>query len=453
MTGGTLFNTANASRSFAGVSIDSRTIKTGQLFVAIRGENNDGHDYIKAALDRGAVGIISDVNYAGIDRIHSDIAVVAVPDTHQAMLAMARNYRDSIHTRFVGITGSNGKTTTREFTYQLLRAVTENVYRSPGNLNNLYGVPLAMFAIPQSSETAVMELGISTKKEMPVLASIVRPDVIVITNVGPTHLEFLESVEEVARAKLELVRAVSEDVPVILNADDKILIREALKVRTNFTTFAVEGDADFRPDAVTEETAGVNLTKIDGHSFRLPLPGTHQVYNLLAAYAAFKTLGYSLEGVNTLEIPFETTPMRGQMISRSGFTFMIDCYNANPESVRAGLAAFSGLPAEGRRVLVLGDMLELGTKAGFYHREVGRMLTEYEFDLALLVGTLSKDIMNEAVRLGIPQEKFRYYDNAVVCAQEISNYLVKGDFVFVKASRSVGLEAVINAVLGIEGDA
>ena len=445
-TGGTLLSTVNAARKFAGVSIDSRTVRKGQLFVAIRGPNDDGHSYIDAALKNGAAGVVSRLEYHGLEGIPDNVAVVTVPDTHEAMLTLARDYRKQLSARFVAITGSNGKTTTKEFTYRLLEAANVNCFRSPGNLNNLYGVPLAVFAIPWQTEIAVLELGISTMSEMPLLASLVEPDVIAITNVGPSHLQFLESVEAVAKAKLELVQTAAADVPVILNADDKLLMREARKCRPDFITFATDSEADFRPQSVQPEENGASIVRIDGVSFRLTLPGKHQVCNLLAAYAMVKTLGYSLEGVDTMAIQLETSPMRGQVVRRDGITIFADCYNANPESVRAGLDAFFDRLGGGRRVLILGDMLELGDQAAYYHRELGQQLAEREFDLAVLVGPLSKHVMEEATHRGKPQGKFLHFADAESCAHAVSGCVRDGDLVFVKASRGVGLEAVIDAM-------
>ncbi len=439
-------STANAARKFAGVSIDSRTVRKGQLFVAIRGPSDDGHSYIGAALKNGAAGIVSRLEYPGLEGIPDNVAVVTVPDTHEAMLRLARDYRKLLPARFVAITGSNGKTTTKEFTHRLLQAASADCFRSPGNLNNLYGVPLAIFAIPLQTEVAVLELGISTMNEMPRLASLVEPDVIAVTNVGPSHLQFLDSVEAVAKAKLQLVQAAAADVPVILNADDKLLLREARKCRPDFVTFATDSEADFRPQSVQPEENGASIVRIDGVSFRLTLPGRHQVSNLLAAYAIVKTLGYSLEGVDTMDIPLETPPMRGQVVHRDGITIFADCYNANPESVRAGLDAFFDWPGGGRRVLILGDMLELGDQAAHYHREIGRQLVEREFDLAVLVGPLSKHVMEEATRRGLPEGKFLHFADAASCARTVSGCVKDGDLVFVKASRGIGLEVVINAM-------
>jgi len=444
--GGTLYHTGGASRSFRGVSIDSRSTRTGELFVAIRGDNKDGHDFVDQAIERGASGIVIEFTYQKIDNIRGDIAVVVVHNSHEAMMRLAKMYRETSRARFVAISGSNGKTTTKELAFHLISAVKEHTYCSPGNLNNLYGAPLALFSMPSDTTVAVMELGISTPGEMTRLANIVRPDIIVITNVGPSHLEFLDSVEAVARAKLELVKAVSDDVPVIVNADDPVLMAEAQKQRRDLTTFAVDGEADFKPRSVEQKDINTTLVTIDGHAFRLPLAGKHQVYNLLAAYAAFKTLGLTFKNVDTLRITLDTAPMRGQIIRKNEITFFADCYNANPNSVKAGLEAFFEMSRGIRRIVILGDMLELGDSAIAYHREIGHILSKYTFDLAVFVGNLSKYTMQEALAHGVPEGTVKHYDSTDESAYALSEYLTAGDFVFIKASRGIGLEIIIDAV-------
>ena len=449
ITGGTLYNAGNASRSFRGVSIDSRSTKADELFFAIRGVRNDGHDFIDQAVQKGASGIVAELTYPKLDHIE-DVAVVAVHNSHEAMIKLAKYYRETSRARFVAITGSNGKTTTKELAFRLINTVEGHVYCSPGNLNNLYGVPLALFAMPANTAVAVMELGISTPGEMTRLAEVIRPDVIVITNVGPSHLEFLDSVEAVARAKLELVEAASEDVPVIVNADDAVLMAEARKLRGNLITFAVDNEADVTPESIKREDPGASLVTIDSHTFQLPLAGKHQVYNLLAAYAAFCALGLTFENYDTLSVSLGTVPMRGQIMRRGNITFFADCYNANPDSVKAALQAFFEMPGGKRRIVILGDMLELGAGGATYHREIGRVLSKHSFDLAVFVGDLSKHAMREVLSSGMEKHKVRHYDNSHECARSMVEYFRENDFVFVKASRGIGLEAVIDAVEQIE---
>jgi UDP-N-acetylmuramoyl-tripeptide--D-alanyl-D-alanine ligase len=445
ITGGRLCNPAHSSRMFTGVSIDSRSIHTGELFFAVRGQKHDGHDFIAQAVKSGAGGIVVEYTYTNLDTVSGNVPVVTVHSSHEAMMTLAKKYRETSRARFAAVTGSNGKTTTKELAVRLLRAVEEHVYGSPGNLNNLYGAPLALFAMPAETKVAIMEMGISTPGEMTRLAQIIQPALVLITNVGPSHLEFLHTVQEVAQAKLELVKVVSQDEPVILNADDAVLMAEAKKIRNKFTTFAIDAKADFRPDKFETTDNGTTQVSIEGHTFQLPLVGKHQVYNLVAAYALFRTLGFSFERVDTSRIPLGTAPWRGQIVRRGSVTFLADCYNANPDSVKAGLKAYFDTPGGKRRVVILGDMLELGKSAEEYHREVGRLLAGHVFDLAVFVGDLSRHAMKEAVASGVPKGNVRHYRDAHECSHAMKRFLSDGDFVYVKGSRGVGLEAVLDA--------
>ena len=445
MAGGTLYNADAADTWFTGVAIDSRTVRPGELFVAVRGEKHDGHDYIRQAIERGAVGVLSDVSYPSLDEISRQAAVVTVKDTHEAMMILAEKYRETCPARFIGITGSNGKTTTKELAYQLIHAVEPHVYRSPGNFNNLFGMPLALFAMPPEARVAVMEMGISLPGEMTRLTRIVKPDIIAVTNVGPSHLQFLTSVEGVARAKLEMVTASRPDVPVIVNADSPVLMNEARKIRDDLITFGVEHDATFRPERVESDARGGKVVSINGCRFRLALFGRHQIYNLLAAFAIFKTLGYDCRALDTETILLESAPMRGEELVSRDITIIADCYNANPDSVRSALESFEQRSFDGRRVLILGDMLELGENEAQYHRDIGRQVAAMHSDLLILIGPRSEYIEQQAVHDGVAKARILHFDNAEKCASVITDLLRPGDLVLIKGSRGIGLERVIDA--------
>ncbi len=452
MMGGKLRGENNASVVFSGVSIDSRTLKPGEMFVAVRGDRTDGHKYVSQALERGAAGIVTEESWPQFDTVPAGIPAIEVDNSHEAMMTLAEKHRQSLPARFVGITGSNGKTTTKELTYCLLGAVDKNVYRSPGNYNNLFGMPLALFAMPRETGVAVMEMGISVPGEMACLTRMVKPDVIVITNVGPSHLQFLSSVEGVARAKLELVVNSPENVPVIVNGDNEVLLQEASKIRSDITTFGLDAPATFRADKIESGTDGVTVVEIEGHTFRLPLFGRYQVYNLLAGYAAFRALGYTCDGIDTEKIAFATAPWRGEKVTREGITFIVDCYNANPDSVRAGLESFAGQQVAGRKVVVLGDMLELGKNEREYHHQIGHLAGELAPDHLILTGPLSTETMAGAIAAGFDRTRLTHFERAADTAAFAREFLTAGDLVFVKGSRGIGLEAVVN-VFEAEGKA
>jgi len=453
MLDGKLVTGKNAERTFTGVSIDTRTIKKGELFFALRGENHDGHNFTTQAVENGAAGIVVERSFPGLNEIATRTTVVTVDNSHEAMMALAVKYRDEVKAVYLAITGSNGKTTTKELIFNLLQTVTTDVYRSPGNFNNLYGLPLALFALPHKTRVAVMELGISIPGEMTRLARIVKPDAVVITNVGPTHLETLGTVEGVARAKLELVSASSPDTPVIINGDNDILVNETKKIRRDMITFGVEKKADFMPLAIDEDNRRGTVIRIDKHTFRLPLFGGYQVYNFLAAYAAVRTLGYDFKNIDTESIVFETVPMRGQFVEHHGVTFIADCYNANPESVVSGLKSLAAQRNDRRRIIILGDMLELGDDEEKYHRQIGRLLSEQKFDIAVLVGPLSKYTNEEFLDAGGDATKVMCFPAAATCAEEMLRVFREDDLVYVKGSRGIGLEVVIDTFSDKGGDA
>jgi UDP-N-acetylmuramoyl-tripeptide--D-alanyl-D-alanine ligase len=342
--------------------------------------------------------------------------------------------------KFIGITGSNGKTTTKEFTYNLIKSVEKETYCSPGNFNNLFGVPLAMFNIPENSKVAVMELGISTKDEMPKLAEVVKPDVILFTNVGPSHLEFLSTVTDVARAKLTLLEKAPKNVPAIINADDSVLMMEALKLRDDLITFGLNKKADFTIDSLEQDNHGNSLITIENHKFKMPLFGKHHAYNLLAAYAVFKTMGYDFGNINTESIKFDSAPMRGQIEIKDGIKFIVDCYNANPDSVKSGLESFHDFKTDQRKVVIIGDMLELGTDSIKYHKEIGSIVSKYDFDLLVTVGEHSKYIKDEANTINSIS-----YNTSDDAFEDIKNILKENDLVYVKGSRGVALEKILTA--------
>ena len=449
---GKLLPLKSVSEIFAGVSIDSRVVKSGELFIAIRGERNDGHAFIDEALKNGAHGLLVDNRFEETESASHKTAVVVVENTHEAMMELARNYRSKCNAKVVGITGSNGKTTTKEYTFALLKAVEKNIYRSTGNLNNLFGAPLAIFAMPQNTSVAVMEMGISVTGEMTRLARIVQPDLALITNIGPSHLEFLSSVEDVARAKLEIVASENSNCPLIINADDELLLREAKKVKSDLITFALDAKADFKVDSIKKIDDSRQKVIINGKSFMLNSIGRHQVYNFLAAYAAVCTLGYNFENVATEKVELSSAPMRGETLELNGIRIINDAYNANPDSVKAGLEAFELLTQKGRRILILGDMLELGEEAVKYHERLGKSLKDFNFDLALLVGLLSGAVITGAVKAGIDKEKLIGFTDSSAAVSEVVHLLKHGDLVYIKGSRGIGLEKIIGLLRSRKGN-
>ncbi|MBD3403573.1 hypothetical protein GF420_11805, partial [candidate division GN15 bacterium] len=289
----------------------------------------------------------------------------------------------------------------------------------------------------------VFELGISTPGEMAKLAVILGPQLVLITNVGPSHLEFLGSVEQVAKEKLSLLEG-SPDARLIVNADNAILMAEAAKTGREIVTFGIDNEADWRPDSIESDREGNTRVVIEGNPFRVPLFGRHQVSNLLAAYAITRELGYSFKDVNTGSITLSTAPLRGERLELHGVTIIADCYNANPDSVTAGLRSLTRLQRSGRLFVVLGDMLELGEHSRDYHRQVGTLLATLDYDRVLLVGPLSTAILDGALEGGASPSRLTHYETADACADILTDELGAGDLLYVKGSRGIGLEKLID---------
>ncbi len=441
LTGGTLYNSHRASQQLVGVSIDSRSLEAGMMFCAIAGEQHDGHDFIRAAVDRGASGLMVSHRYPELTQLSGDLPVIAVSDTHRGLIKLSCAYRDRVNPVRIGLTGSNGKTTTKEMAYALAHSVDPTTYRSAGNWNNLYGIPLAWCAMPNGTTTAIMEMGISRPGEMAQLAPLVKPGIAAVLNIGPAHLEHLGSLENIAREKLQLISA-SEQPQLWLNADDDLLIRIATESRLEFKTFGLSPAANITPDQIVSAGFATTVT-IRGQVFNLPMVGEHQVRNLLAAYALVTSAGLSLDTIATESISFSTTSLRGERIAVNGMTFVVDCYNANPASMRSGLTTFANSPTTGRRVAIVGDMLELGNRAEQFHREIGQLIAGLEIDVVIVVGSLGATIADEAEASGFAVDSIYRFASSSELNGSISQLLQAQDTVYLKASRGVGLETVI----------
>jgi len=450
---GRLLNDQFASSVFEGISIDSRTIEPSQLFVAIRGQNNDGHNYIDNALKNHSAGVLVSSDYSGKHELIERIPAVEADDTHKALMNLARAYRSQVNSTIIGVTGSNGKTTTKEFIYGMVHYYNNNAYRSPGNLNNLFGLPLAIFRMPEACEFGVFELGISIPGEMTDLANIIKPDIAVITNVGPTHLETLGSIEGVARAKCELIDEMASDKPVLVNADDPILMHAARKKHHELITFGVNNSADFMAKLIGVDSDGMTKIEIENKQIKINLFGEHQVYNVIAAYAVCKLLELNINPDDLNNIDFDFGPYRGQIENIEGLIVIADCYNANPVSLESGLKSFrkyiDSPELSGRRsIAIVGDMLELGSDAEEYHRKIGRLLAELNFDRVYAVGELARETRNAAINSGYAENKINFFEKTDDAGEALLSDIERGNILFLKASRGIGLDKILTLLRG-----
>ncbi len=430
----------------SGVSTDSRSVRPGDLFVALRGASRDGGDFVADAAARGAAAAVV------AKEVPETIPQILVADTLEALRILARARRKEFAGPVVAVTGSCGKTTTKD----LIAAVVSRKYRvrvAPGNYNNEVGVPLSILALEGDDEALVLELAVSAPAEMAPLADAAAPTVGVITNVAPTHLEFFGNVEAVRREKMALLNYVKPGGTAVLNADDPLVASAASELvnGVKVVTFGTDPNANVRAGNLTAEGfRGSTFELAGGTKVELPLPGSYNVMNALAAAA----VGYVL-GVPEEDIAAGLSSSRGRELRSSvvidgrGVTFFVDCYNSSPQAAKAALAFVATAPAEGRRVAVLGDMLELGAARESAHRDVGEFAATAGFDVVAGLGEGGRLIAEGARAGGMAPEAAPHFGDKGALARFLAERLKAGDVVLVKASRGVRLEEVLDE-LGVD---
>ncbi len=436
----------------AGVSINSRTVARGELFVAIHGPRHDGHDFVVAALEAGALaGVVAADRLPGYAEPHRS-KLLAVPDPLAALQGLAQAVRTGWGRRLAAVTGSAGKTTTKEILAALL-AARFRVLKSEGNLNNEYGLPLQLLRLDEADEAAVVELGMSHAGELKRLAEIARPDVGVVTRVAPVHLEFFASVEEIALAKRELIEGLAgRESVAVLNADDPLVSRFALVAPGRVVTFGIEARADFRAENIQDR--GLDGTEFDflGPEGRarlsLPLAGRHNISNALAALAAASVWGVGAAEARKIFPKLEATGMRGRVLHYdAGFTVINDCYNSNPVALAAMVGLLTSTPAAGRHILAAGEMLELGPASAELHREAGRAAAAPQtLDWIIGVQGDAENLVRGAVAAGHPAARAKFCALSADAGAFLENLVERGDVILVKGSRGVKMERIVEAL-------
>lgn len=441
-TGETGRDSGGDSVSFGGVSIDSRTVSAGDLFVAIRGEHLDGHDFAAAAIDAGASAAV--VAAEGARSLQAlDLPLIIVPDPLVALTRLATAARQRSGARIVAVTGSVGKTTTKELIRQVLETQGK-IHFSPASYNNLWGVPLSLARMPADARFAVLEVGMNHAGEIEPLARLVRPHVAVITHVSPVHLEFLRDLDAVAAAKAEVFAGLEPRGIAVLGADHDRVDWLAEKARQSgayrVVTYGVADDAEVRVDVATGRVRlGERELTLD-----LALPGGHSLVNAAAALAIASLFDVPLEpAVRALERA-KAGPGRGVVHRLAASVTLIDeSYNANPASMRAALAVLGNQPAAGRRIAVLGDMLELGAAAPKHHAALSEAILAAGVQKVFLVGSEMKSLA-DALPAGIVAE---HAATAAEIRDKLLNLLASGDVVMVKGSNAIGLSALVEAII------
>ncbi len=430
------------NRPADGVSHDTRSLEKGDLFFAVKGDSFDGHTFIQTAFEKGAAGVVASTfskNPAGEYRL-----ILRVEDTVQAMGNLARHIRELRgNTVTVGITGSNGKTTSKELVTAALSLKFPAV-KSPGNFNNFIGVPLSIFSMDPDAHFAVIEMGTSAAGEIAYLAGIACPDIAVVTNVGDSHLEFLKSRKGVAEEKGDLYRALKPEGTGVVNNDDEYagFFREIIP--GNVITFGLENRSDINGDVIHSDENGFILRVNDSWEYRCPLKGRHNALNVCAALAVCSAAGFDpgdfTEAFENIEIP----GMRMERTTVRGIRIINDAYNANPQSMKAGFEFLREYPVSNgtRKILVCGDMKELGNAAGDLHYETGRLITAETADVLITVGSDSAEIERGACE-NTPHPQTVHCSSAEEAGKVLFDTAEPGDVVLIKASRSMGLETIL----------
>ena len=430
-----------------GVSIDTRKIGSGNLFVPFKGENVDGHQFVRHAIDNGASAALWDIN---VPNPPEDIPVIVVEDPLLALQSLANQYRHELDLKVVGITGSNGKTTTKDIVANLL-SVKYRVHKTQGNYNNHIGLPLTILSLPRDSEVAVLEMGMSGFGEIELLSEISQPDAAIITNIGESHLQDLGSREGIAKAKLEIVKGLKPD-GLFAYYGDEPLLQEGVKGigLKNMETFGRSESNNIYPTKIEMNNQGsyFETSVAEGETFFLPVLGQHNIHNALAGILIARHFGLTVqemkEGLQSLKL----TQMRMEMVEgKKGESIINDAYNASPTSMKAAIGLVSELEGFRTKILVLGDMLELGDQEEEFHQEIGHLIDQEKIQQVFTFGRLGTFIAKGALE-NFPEERVHSYMDKESLTDELSS-LIKGDeLILFKASRGMKLEEIIEGLKG-----
>lgn len=451
----------DANSRISGVSVDSRTIKPNELFVAIRGRRFDGHSFIPQARRRGAGAIL----FSQALKRSSSIPLIGVKNTIRALGALAYYYRMRFKIPVVAITGSNGKTTTKEMLASILGR-RFNVLCNPETQNNQIGVPLAILNLRQRHNLAVIEIGANHRGEIDRLSWIIKPTVGIITNIGPSHLEFFKTLKGVFEAKLELIRNLAKNGKLVINKDDRFLSQlNSTNLRT--VTFGFNQSCNFYGQIIkrTEKETIFSLNR--RHRIVLKTLGRHNVYNALASIAVARSFGISYNEIKKALALFEALPMRMQMLDIDNIKIINDCYNSNPGSLGCALDFLRDCSSIGKykydttsktalghcrrqfsrnqrkKVVVCGDMMELGREAEKLHSNIGKRIAKGKIDFLITVGPLSRNVACGAYSAGMSQNSIRAFRNTAGAAEFLRGLIGPGDIVLIKGSRAMQMENIV----------
>lgn len=463
-TGGTVYKYSNGCKNknvlcaedavIRGVGIDTRTLTPGEIFIAIHGERFDGHDYIETALRRGAYTVICE----GVPDGVTEGSFITVPDTGKALLDIAKAYKSQFHglKLTAAVTGSVGKTTTKQFIYSVL-STKYNTHKTPANFNNLIGLPQTVLMLSDEHEAAVFEMGMNSKNEISQMSCCVNPDIGVITNIGTAHIGMLGSREAIRDAKLEITDGFTKKSILIKNGDEPLL-DEVPGERVSFCDSSAEVFIYDIRQTGNGMSFDLELYGADIDDLYIPVIGKHNVFNAAVACAVGDHAGLSCDELRHGLMSFENTGSRQHIFEYNGITVIDDCYNASPEAMAASLSVLKTVSEEkcskgieGRRVAVLGDMLELGNRERELHIKTGEVVRKNKIDMLYTVGENAK-LIALGGEYGLSENFGRDEAETERLSEELKRELRQGDVVLFKASHSVGLQNVINKVFATEAE-
>lgn len=441
MTNGKLNNEDFSDIIIDEVSIDTRTLEKDELYVPIIGENFDGHIFIEKAIDKGAAAILS--NYNSYE--NNDFPVIYVEDTTKAMQDLSSNYRSRVNPKIIAITGSNGKTSTKD----MLASVLSHKFKTKktiGNLNNHIGLPKTLLTFDNDTEVGIVEMGTDGFGQIELLSNIAKPDIAIITNIGDSHLEQLKTKENIAKEKLHILDGLSKNGIFIYNLDDPILSSEYEKNKEDRITITIgkHPEADYNIEIIETNNNGTAF-KVNKDVFNLNLIGEHQVYNATMAISVSDILDVDRSTLREALMKNQSTEMRTELLNFEGFDVLNDSYKSNPQSLLSAISTLKILHGYSQKIAILGDMLELGETEKELHSEIGKQIKSSDVDYLLLYGPLSKNIAEEAEK-NFPEGRVFYFESKDRLVDKAKTLISKGSIVLVKASRSMHLEEIIESI-------
>ena len=426
--------------SIKGICTDSRKAKGGEIFVALQGQQ-DGHNFIAKALDQGVTALLVSQN---ITTLPAEVPVVLVADTLAALQQLASDNRSRLNIPVVAVTGSNGKTSTKDMLAAVL-STRFNTLKTEGNFNNELGLPLTLLNLTESHQAAVVEMGMRGLGEIHFLAEIAKPTAAVITNIGEAHLERLGSVRNIAMAKTEVLEHITPEGFAVLNADSPFIRELAERCQGQVIFYSVVGDAELKASNIRPDGNGVRYELVYPGGFQeiyLPVPGSHNVMNSLAAVGVGLQLGLSIAEIEQGLRNVALTHSRLEILQANGINIINDTYNANPSSTKAALQVLKETAA-GRKIAVLGDMYELGEREQVGHQEVGEAAAAIAVDALLAVGNLGQWIAQGGLMAGLPQDRVVQCENNAQAVAELQKIVKPGDTLLIKGSRGMRMEEIV----------